>query len=122
MEIKFEVKYSFNTARQKYQAQIIIYLPKEDDNKEVIHHLLRCNKVQIFGEALISNWGWNDKDNKLMKHSAKELEDDNIVDLVKQIHELIDNSVATLRLVYKNNKELIKEIPSSCVYTYEIGD
>jgi hypothetical protein len=122
MEIKFEVKYSFNTARQKYQAQIIIYLPKEDDNKEVIHHLLRCNKVQIFGEALISNWGWNDKDNKLMKHSAKELEDDNIVDLVKQIHELIDNSVATLRLVYKNNKELIKKIPSSCVYTYEIGD
>jgi hypothetical protein len=122
MEIKFEVKYSFNTARQKYQAQIIIYLPKEDDNKEVIHHLLRCNKVQIFGEALISNWGWNDKDNKLMKHSAKELEDDNIVDLVKQIHELIDNSVATLRLVYKNNKELIKKIPSSCIYTYEIGD
>jgi hypothetical protein len=122
MEIKFEVKYSFNTARQKYQAQIIIYLPKEDDNKEVIHHLLRCNKVQIFGEALISNWGWNDKDNKLMKHSAKELEDDNIVDLVKQIRELIDNSVATLRLVYKNNKELIKKIPSSCIYTYEIGD
>lgn len=122
MEIKFEVKYSFNTARQKYQAQIIIYLPKEDDNKEVIHHLLRCNKVQIFGEALISNWGWNDKDNKLMKHSAKELEDDNIVDLVKQIHELIDNSVDALRLVYKNNKELIKKIPSSCIYTYEIGD
>lgn len=122
MEIKFEVKYSFNTARQKYQAEIIIYLPKEDDNKEVIHHLLRCNKVQIFGEALISNWGWNDKDNKLMKHGAKELEDDNIVDLVKQIHELIDNSVATLRLVYKNNKELIKKIPSSCIYTYEIGD
>lgn len=122
MEIKFEVKYSFNTARQKYQAEIIIYLPKEDDNKEVIHHLLRCNKVQIFGEALISNWGWNDKDNKLMKHSAKELEDDNIVDLVKQIHELIDNSVATLRLVCKNNKELINKIPSSCIYTYEIGD
>lgn len=122
MEIKFEVKYSFNTARQKYQAQIIIYLPKEDDNKEVIHHLLRCNKVQIFGEALISNWGWNDKDNKLMKHGAKELEDDNIVDLVKQIHELIDNSVAALRLVCKNNKELIKKIPSSCIYTYEIGD
>jgi len=122
MEIKFKVKYSFNTARQKYQAQIIIYLPKADDNKDVIHHLLRCNKVQMFGEALISTWGWNDMDDKLMKHSAIELEDDNITDLVKQIHELIDNSVATLRLVCKNNKELIKKIPSICIHTYEIGD
>ena len=120
MEIKFEVEYSFNTARQMYQAQITLYLPQEPNSNGSIHHLLRNSKTQVFGESLISNWGWYDEKNKNLKHSSIERESNTILELKEIRDKVITEAVDALKSVYQNNQNAILEIPSSYVYVFNL--
>jgi hypothetical protein len=120
MEIKFEIKYSFNTAKQTYQAQIILYLPKEPSSGSAIHHLLRSNKATVFSESLISNWGWNDEKDKNLRHSLIERECGTIQELKEIRDKVITEAVDTLKSVYQNNQNAILEIPSDYVYVFNL--
>jgi hypothetical protein len=120
MEIKFEIKHSFNTARQTYQACIVLYLPKEPNSSDAIHHLLRSNKAEVLGESLISNWGWNDEKDKNLKHGRIERECGTIQELKDTVNEKINETITALKSVYQNNLNAISDIPADLVYVFNL--
>lgn len=119
MEIKFEVKHSFNTARQMYQAQITLYLPQEPNSNGAIHHLLKNNKTEVFGEQLISNWGWGGED-KTTKHIAIEREKSTTEELKEVAGKIIDETIPVLRSVYQNNVDAMASVPKDLVYVFNL--
>jgi len=109
IKVIFRKHYIFKSSNNR-ECEIDLILPSDKDGNLVPE--LRDRKESIFGMSLTENWGrWIQTSKENTKRAGWLVFAPSWEELDEEVRKLIDESIETLRMVYKKNSEEIKRTP-----------
>jgi len=119
IRIKIKKEFSFIPEDQEYLGILTLYLPA-DENGHLIKELRNGQQTTFYAyyEHLTPLWGtlaengWRCASKKIYRKSIGEV--------INEIEKIVEETVSTLRQVYRNNQEKISQLPGIAEEVYII--